>query len=97
MRMSVIVGRVLNEVLVVRMRGVERACAGVRHLFDLTAYVESTPGYAALRPCSTRLSLSPIIPAPAATRPSTFVVTQVRQALQQAVAIGACSPYLPAA
>jgi hypothetical protein len=26
-----------------------------------------------------------------------FVVTQVRQALQQTVAIGACSPYFPAA
>ena len=42
--MSVIVGRVLNEVLVVRMRGVERACAA--SLFDLTAYVEK---YARLR------------------------------------------------
>ena len=28
---------------------------------------------------------------------STFVVTHVRQALQQTVAIGACSLYLPAA
>ena len=27
----------------------------------------------------------------------TFVVTQVRQALQQTAAIGACSPYFPAA
>jgi hypothetical protein len=26
-----------------------------------------------------------------------FVVTHVRQALQQTVAIGACSPYFPAA
>jgi hypothetical protein len=29
--------------------------------------------------------------------PTTFEVTQVRHALQHAVAIGACSPYLPAA
>jgi hypothetical protein len=29
--------------------------------------------------------------------PTTFVVTQVRQALQQMVAIGALSPYFPAA
>jgi hypothetical protein len=33
----------------------------------------------------------------ALTMPSTFVVTQVRQALQQTVAIGAFSPYFPAA
>jgi hypothetical protein len=29
--------------------------------------------------------------------PIMFAVTQVRQALQQTVAIGACSPYFPAA
>jgi hypothetical protein len=29
--------------------------------------------------------------------PTTLVVTQVRQALQQTVAIGALSPYFPAA
>jgi hypothetical protein len=34
-------------------------------------------------------------PAPIKTV-KTFVVTQVRQALQQAVAAGACSPYLAA-
>jgi hypothetical protein len=28
---------------------------------------------------------------------TTFVVAQVRQALQQTAAMGACSPYLPAA
>lgn len=31
------------------------------------------------------------------SNPTMFVVTHVRQALQQTAAIGACSPYLPAA
>jgi hypothetical protein len=34
---------------------------------------------------------------PAIATPTMFVVTQVRQALQQAVASGAFSPYFPAA
>src|SRR5215208_6576307 len=38
----------------------------------------------------------PAPPAAAKARPTMFVVAQVRQALQQTVAIGACSPYLPA-
>jgi hypothetical protein len=38
---------------------------------------------------------TPAIPAKA--RPKMLVVTQVRQALQQTVAIGAFSPYFPAA
>ncbi len=33
-------------------------------------------------------------PIPASARPAMFVVAQVRQALQQTAAIGACSPYL---
>jgi hypothetical protein len=39
----------------------------------------------------------PAPPTPAPTIPKMFVVTQVLQALQQTVAIGACSPYFPAA
>jgi uncharacterized protein (DUF2062 family) len=35
--------------------------------------------------------------APAEIKVATFVVTQVRHALQQAVAIGVCSAYFPAA
>ena len=45
-----------------------------------------------------RLIAAPIAkaapPTEANTRPNTLVETQVRQALQQTVAIGACSPYL---
>ena len=44
-----------------------------------------------------RVKLSPRVATPAVARPMMFVVTQVRQALQQTVAIGACSPYFPAA
>jgi hypothetical protein len=38
---------------------------------------------------------APAIPASASD--ATFVVAHVRQALQQTAAIGACSPYFPAA
>jgi hypothetical protein len=47
-----------------------------------------------------RAKLATVQPAPAIpakATPTMFVVTQVRQALQQTVAIGAFSPYFPAA
>ena len=43
-----------------------------------------------------RVKLNPRAATPVVARPMTLVVTQVRQALQQTVAIGACSPYFPA-
>jgi hypothetical protein len=44
-----------------------------------------------------RVRATPIVAIPAVAIPITFVVTQVRQALQQTVAMGACSPYFAAA
>ncbi len=44
-----------------------------------------------------RANPATIPPAAARPRAATFVVAQVRQALQQTAAIGACSPYFPAA
>jgi len=41
--------------------------------------------------------LGPVAATAAAARPTRFVVRHVRQALQQAVATGACSPYFAAA
>ena len=46
------------------------------------------------------MSRTPKAPAPATPASASearFVVAHVRQALQQTAAIGACSPYLPAA
>lgn len=40
---------------------------------------------------------TPAATAAPVTSPTTLVVTQVRQALQQTAAVGACSPYLPTA
>jgi hypothetical protein len=46
---------------------------------------------------SKRVAAATTASAPAEITVTMFVVTQVRQALQQAVAIGVCSAYLPAA